>query len=104
MTQHITHASLVTRILSLRYHGLPGFAVSYSASVLGGITAFLVFRFTAKRYFNKCIESQDFQHRYVTAIRRAVDRNGGKIVFLLRLTPLPYGASLKLYIDGKLRP
>lgn len=75
--------------------GLIGGTVAVSvASTTGAILAFLLARYFLRDRFAKQFEdSQRFR-----AIDRAIGREGGKIVFLLRLTPvIPFSLSNYLY-------
>lgn len=73
---------------------IPGFLTVSAASTLGASLAFLIARYVAReRVAEKLGQNQKFR-----SIDRAIGREGGKIVFLLRLTPVvPFTYSNYLY-------
>lgn len=72
-----------------------GVVVVIVGSNIGAALAFLIARYVARGY----IERKFGQNKTFTAIDRAIGKEGGKIVFLLRLTPImPF--SLGNYLFG----
>lgn len=80
-------ASVLTAGAGLVYGTLIGVLIVSPASVLGATLAFLVARYFAHNWVESKIASQP----KFAAIQRAVERNGFKLILLLRLQPvLPF--------------
>ena len=76
--------SLVTLAAGFAYGPVLGAAIVWPAATVGSTAAFLIGRFFARDWVAKRVASDS---RFV-AIERAVEREGLKIVFLLRLSPV----------------
>jgi uncharacterized membrane protein YdjX (TVP38/TMEM64 family) len=80
-------ASLLTAGAGLVYGPVVGVFIVSPASVLGATFAFLIARYFARNW----VESMAAAQPRFAAIQRAVEKNGFKIVLLLRLQPvLPF--------------
>jgi uncharacterized membrane protein YdjX (TVP38/TMEM64 family) len=80
-------ASLLTAGAGLIYGPIVGVFIVSPASVLGATFAFLIARYFARNW----VESKAASQPKFAAIQRAVEKNGFKIVLLLRLQPvLPF--------------
>jgi uncharacterized membrane protein YdjX (TVP38/TMEM64 family) len=77
-------ASLLTAGAGLVYGTVLGVLIVSPASVIGATLAFLVARYFARNW----IESRIATQPRFAAIQRAVEKNGFKIVLLLRLQPV----------------
>jgi MYXO-CTERM domain-containing protein len=75
-----------------------GTAFAFTGAVLGSTAAFLVSRYVAR----DLVASRLAANRRLAAVDRAVEKEGGKIVFLLRLSPV-FPFSLLNYALGLTR-
>jgi uncharacterized membrane protein YdjX (TVP38/TMEM64 family) len=85
---------LLTVVAGLTYPLLPAVALVSAVSTLAAAFAFLIARHFARSRVEQLIRRDD----RLAAVDRAVGRQGWKVVFLLRLSPVvPYAASNYLY-------
>ncbi|RKP10686.1 snare associated Golgi protein-domain-containing protein, partial [Thamnocephalis sphaerospora] len=68
-------------------YGIPlGFTVAFSGALAGSCLSFLLCRRFARGYAQRLAASS----QYLTAVLRAVERRGWKLLLLVRLAPYPY--------------
>lgn len=73
----------------------PGTAIAFTAATLGACLAFLVARYFARERIASLLQGRDD----LAAVDRAIQAQGGRIVFLLRLSPV-FPFSLMNYALG----